>query len=345
MHCPTLNELPPPPLYKTGWPWTEEGPELPEKAPDGSGWPIVSIVTPSYHQGLFLEEAIRSVLLQGYPNLEYMIMDGGSTDNTLSIIHKYEPWLTYWVSRPDGGQSDAINKGWRKSAGEILAWLNADDTYSPGAIHAVVDIFRDQQDVVLVGGSGNTFDVSGTTHLFTKVFRGIDPYAMLKESGGVPMQPSIFLRRRVLDEVGYLNPLLHYVMDWEYWIRIGLYYETEYFKGTNSALSNNREWKGTKTNTAWTRICDEHRLVFDAIFNKFPGDIRLQRIRRQAYSASYRKHALLAKQNNKFIESIKNLLWAWCLAPTTYNYKEELYFLLLLLLDGVKMITKSRLSI
>ena len=126
------------------------------------------------------------------------------------------------------------------------------------------------------------------------------------------MQPSIFLRRRVLDDVGYLNTQLHLVMDWEYWIRIGLYYEPEHFRGTNKVLSNNREWKGTKTNTDWRKVCEEHRQVFDAIFNKSSSDNKLEQIKRRAYSASYRKQAILAKRNKKFIESTRSLIWAWC---------------------------------
>jgi glycosyltransferase involved in cell wall biosynthesis len=99
--------------------------------PDGSPWPRISIVTPSFNQGQFLEETIRSVLLQGYPDIEYIIIDGGSTDNSVEIIKKYEPWLAYWVSEPDRGQSHAINKGFERSTGEIMAWLNSDDMFLP----------------------------------------------------------------------------------------------------------------------------------------------------------------------------------------------------------------------
>src|SRR4030095_5356658 len=105
MQCPTLSELPPPPPGKTGWPWTEESRRLPEQKPARCRWPVISVAMPSPYQGKFIQETIRSVLLQGYPELEYIIIDGGSTDESVEIIKKYEPWLTHWVSEPDRGQS------------------------------------------------------------------------------------------------------------------------------------------------------------------------------------------------------------------------------------------------
>src|SRR5688572_32698700 len=109
-----------PAAWREGWPWTGQ----PSRAPASAGdWPRISIVTPSYNQGQFIEATIRSVLLQGYPNLEYLIMDGGSTDDSVSIVRKYEPWLSYWVSERDKGQSDAINKGLDRSTGAMLNWL------------------------------------------------------------------------------------------------------------------------------------------------------------------------------------------------------------------------------
>src|SRR3990172_2210461 len=111
MRCPRLNELPAPPPGKKGWPWTEESRQLPELTPDGRQWPRITVVTASLNQAPFIEDTIRSVLLQGYPNLEYFVLDGASADRSVEIIKKYSPWLSYWASEPDSGQSSAINRG------------------------------------------------------------------------------------------------------------------------------------------------------------------------------------------------------------------------------------------
>ena len=113
----TLSDLPPPPSGRTGWPWTEASEPLPATRPDGGQWPRITIVTPSYNQGEFIEETIRSVLLQGYPKLEYFIIDGGSSDNSVEIINKYSKYLTYWQSQKDNGQPDAINIALRRATG------------------------------------------------------------------------------------------------------------------------------------------------------------------------------------------------------------------------------------
>lgn len=113
----SLRDLPPPPPGKTGWPWTEESEPLAAQMPDGRPWPRITVVTPSFNQGQFLEATIRSVLLQRYPELEYFVLDGGSTDGSVDTIRRYAPWLSHWVSEPDGGQSAAINRGLERGSG------------------------------------------------------------------------------------------------------------------------------------------------------------------------------------------------------------------------------------
>src|SRR5438105_6022991 len=160
MRCPTLSELPSPPLGKTDWPWTEDSNQSPGQKNHSNPWPKISIVTPSYNQGQFIEETIRSVLLQGYPDLEYIIIDGGSQDESVEIIKKYEPWLTYWVSEQDRGQSHAINKGFDRSTGLILGWLNSDDVLLPNALATVAVAMPRPEEPVVIAGKAQARDVS-----------------------------------------------------------------------------------------------------------------------------------------------------------------------------------------
>src|SRR4029453_6333928 len=125
MRTPLIEELPPPPPGRSGWPWTEASP--PPPTPGGKAWPTISIVTPSFNQAEYLEETVRSVLLQGYPNLEYFVLDGGSTDGSVEILRRYDAFLSGWVSERDKGQSDAINRGFARCAGTVVNWLCSDD--------------------------------------------------------------------------------------------------------------------------------------------------------------------------------------------------------------------------
>jgi glycosyltransferase involved in cell wall biosynthesis len=294
--------------------------------------PVVSIVTPSYNQVQFLEEAILSVLSQDYPHIEYIIIDGGSTDGSIEVIRSFQDRLNYWVSEPDSGQSEAINKGWKRSSGDIIAWLNADDTYCPGAIRTVADIFRQAPDTVLVHGAAQTYDKDGQTPLFISRPYDMDPYEMLASCGGVTTQPSVFMRRTVLDEIGYLNWDLHYVMDWEYWIRIGLHFGTHRFRKTNNILSNNRAWSGTKTNRGWNNICEENRRVLRDIFEHHPHDPKLQGIRSAAYRSSYRKQAELARMNDRPMEALHHVCRSLMIEPLGHNPARELAIILYVLL-------------
>lgn len=219
---PTLKNLPQPPPENTGWPWTEQSELLSERMPDGSKWPRISIVTPSYNYGQFLEETIRSVLLQGYPNLEYIIIDGGSTDNTVEVIQKYEMYITYWVSEPDKGQTDAINKGYKYCTGDIFAWLNADDAYANSLI---------LQDVSKIYSHGYEFIVGECIYVnLTQDRSSIDgfngkstptnfaKYLKFWSLKFLP-QPSVFITKDVANKCFPLDITLCWVMDYQFFLR------------------------------------------------------------------------------------------------------------------------------
>jgi glycosyltransferase involved in cell wall biosynthesis len=137
-----LAALPAPASDRSGWPWREETPPSIYGVPPLNGWPKLSIVCPSFQQGRFIEETIRSVLLQNYPNLEFIVMDGGSRDETVGVIERYSSWISHWESQPDRGQSHALNKACARATGEIIGWINSDDYYLPGAFAAVVRAYR-----------------------------------------------------------------------------------------------------------------------------------------------------------------------------------------------------------
>lgn len=220
MTSTNVNMRPLPPAGRAGWPWTLARPQLPKTMPDGSPWPRVTIVTPSYDQGQFIEATIRSVLLQGYPNLEYIIIDGGSTDESVEVILKYESWLAHWVSEPDEGQSDGINKGFRRSTGEILAWLNCDDIYLPGAVRAAVEVLAEYPHVALVHGGASYLSDSGVLSQGRCV--AFDPDRPCET---IIPQPATFFRRSAFEAVGGLDAGLDYRMDLDLWIRIAQRFE------------------------------------------------------------------------------------------------------------------------
>jgi glycosyltransferase involved in cell wall biosynthesis len=174
--------------------------------------PKISIVTPSYNQAPFLEETIQSVFSQGYPDLEYIVMDGGSTDGSVDIIRRYEKQIAYWQSEPDEGQSDALRRGFTQSSGDILGWLNSDDTLEPGVLGLVGEYFSSRPDVDIVYGNLNLVDTDGK-RLYT-AYPVLDLRILIYENRFVPQQ-AMFWRRTLYDRVGGINPELRFAMDYE----------------------------------------------------------------------------------------------------------------------------------
>ncbi|MET0396571.1 MAG: glycosyltransferase family 2 protein [Longimicrobiaceae bacterium] len=219
---PTLRDLPPPPPGRTGWPWTEGPPPAPPALPDGSAWPRITLVTPSFEQGGFIEETIRSVLLQGYPALEYLVFDGGSTDGTTEILRRYEPWLAGWTSGPDRGQTHAIAKGLDAATGELFNWINSDDHLAPGALEEVGRVWARER-FHLLAGRGLTLDAAdrGPVHDW-RPRAPRRPTDFLRPHAVVLAQPATFLCTATLREIGGVREDLHYVMDWELYLRATL---------------------------------------------------------------------------------------------------------------------------
>ena len=188
--------------------------------------PLVSIVTPSFNQAQFLEQTILSVLEQDYPHIEYLIVDGGSTDGSRELIQRYAPHLTWWVSEPDQGQTDAINKGFSHARGEILAWLNSDDTYQPGAISQAVEYLQSHPEVGMVYGDANLIDASG--NIIGKFPARQTDYRRLRRGYvHIPQQASFF-QASLWKQVGPLDPSFYFAMDYDLWVRLARISEIHY---------------------------------------------------------------------------------------------------------------------
>lgn len=224
-------------------------------------YPRISIVTPSFNQGKYLEKTILSVLEQGYPNLEYIIIDGGSSDESVEIIKKYADRLAYWVSEPDRGQSHAINKGFERATGEIVAWINSDDYYEPNAFKAVAEYFLMHPAVRIVMGDCNLVDERGAC--FARLVnreRGTLELKRYWVENSIPTQPAIFFKRDLLEECGLLDESLHYSMDYDLWMRFA---RENTFSHCESTLANYRfhpEAKGGDQD--WSKFIPECRLVY-----------------------------------------------------------------------------------
>ncbi len=206
--------------------------------------PLVSIITPSYNQGQYIEETIKSVLSQDYPNIEYIVMDGGSTDNTLNILRKYSNRIK-WISEPDNGQSDAINKGFKMSRGEIIAWLNSDDTYCPGAIKGGVESFIKNSDIAMTYGDGYEVDDRCNVIIKFPYSQKFDFWKLIYVLDYI-LQPTVFMKRKAVFEVGLLDTSMSWCFDWDLWIKLGKKHRILYVP---KLVANARVYSTTKTSS------------------------------------------------------------------------------------------------
>jgi len=202
--------------------------------------PSITIITPTLNQARFIEQTIVSVLTQNYPRLEYFVIDGGSTDGTIDILKRYENYLT-WISEPDKGQVDAINKGIRKSTCEIIAYLNSDDYYEPGALLTVGSFFQTHPKVKILTGKCKNVDVHGIEYrplvtIYKNIFLLSKAWGFLKICNFIS-QPSTFWKKELSDSLGLFNPLYHYAMDYDFWLRVA---RVEKINFVNRYLANFR---------------------------------------------------------------------------------------------------------
>ena len=220
----------------------------------------ISVITPSFNQGKFIERTIRSVVSQDYSNLEYIVMDGGSTDQTVEIINKYAQNISHWISEKDEGQTFAVNRGFRASTGKILGWLNSDDIYYPGTLQKVADYFAIHPGCNVIYGLADYIDEED---------RHIRDYPTLKwnykklKNRCYICQPSVFFRRSVFERYGPLDESLDFCMDYDYWLRCGA---TQSFSYMQEKLAASRLYAENKTLSSRPAILTE---TIDLLFRKF----------------------------------------------------------------------------
>jgi len=219
----SLADLPEPPAGKAGWPWTEESNPWAVNDSTKRELPTVSIITPSYNQAGYIEETIRSVLLQRYPCLEYIVLDGGSTDGTVEILRKYEPWLTHWESKRDAGQADAINRGLAMSQGMVMGCLNSDDVYARNGFYKLLAAAANRQaasanEPVWYIGAGANIDPDGA--LVQSIFP-LSRSRLERETRFTDpiLQPAVFWNRAFWELIGPFDANLCYAFDWDFWLR------------------------------------------------------------------------------------------------------------------------------
>lgn len=234
--------------------------------------PLVSIVTPSYNQASFLETTIQSVLAQEYSRIQYIVVDGGSTDGSLDTIRRYADRLAWWTSEPDAGQTDAINKGFAQSEGSILGWLNSDDVYYPHAVREAVEYLQDHPEVGMVYGDADY--MNGDGQVVGKFPAAQTDYGRLRRGFVHVPQQSAFFRASLWGKVGPLDPTFHFAMDYDLWVRIAAVNPIRYQPRTWAAFRLHRAGKTLAVpDLCWPEMIRVHQRLggtrFSVIYAKY----------------------------------------------------------------------------
>ena len=272
---------------------------------------LVSIITPSFNQSPFLERTIRSVLEQGYEDIEYLVVDGASTDGSLDIINKYAPRLAWWISEKDHGQSEAINKGFAHAHGEIVAWLNSDDCYLPGTVSAAVEQFERHPQAVLIYGNMRAVDENDRTINILKYHQLSLVDLLCFQIIG---QPAVFMRRSALAKAGGLDITLHCMLDHQLWIRIAEQGEIVHVNETWAAA---RYHAGAKNRAQAVEFGREAFRVFDWASKEPSLAPVLARSRRRALASVQRVSARYLLDGGQPMPALKAWLRALIIHPPT----------------------------
>ncbi len=280
--------------------------------------PTVTVVTPSFNQGDFIDATIRSVLEQKYPKLQYLVMDGASTDRTLDVLRAHYNQKTgrtasagraesldgesvdfTWTSAPDSGQADAINKGFSRTTGEVIAWLNSDDCYKPGAILAAAQYLRDHPEVALVYGDAEFIRSDGSYLCPCANTEPFDRHRLLHYSDYI-VQPAAFFRRSAFEAVGGLDASLHYAMDYDLWLKLAAKFKFAYVKQTWAQY----RWAGENKSATgdWRRIEEVRKVARKHGAKRLPAYFRLEAVNLHLQAARRNKSLV------SFARAVANLL-------------------------------------
>ena len=305
-----LNDLPI--KENKQWPWNSE---VSSDIYDANiEWPKITIVTPSFNQGQFIEETIRSIVLQNYPNLEYIIMDGGSKDNTLEIIDKYRPWINIVVSEKDGGQSDALIKGFDKSSGKILNWINSDDILCENALFNIGTTYINNPELSFVHGKNGIMDINSVLYNYMPHPKDLLSIRYLCE---MPYgQQACFFTREVYFESGGINREVHFSMDYELYLRMHLL--GIQVKQIDNLIGNIRIHDNTKTAQLESIMHQENGNAFMTFLNSC-GKNRYANIFQKIGHTAYANYKIKIRPSNA---AIKTAIILYLKKNVWYYYNE-----------------------
>jgi glycosyltransferase involved in cell wall biosynthesis len=245
--------------------------------------PLVTVITPAYNQGIFLRDTIESVLSQDYPHIELLVLNDGSTDNTEEILKEYTGRIK-WETQKNMGQTPTINKGWRQTTGEIITWLNSDDTYLPGAVREGVEYLLAHPETGIVFADSVFTEADGTHLERTRPVPPFNYVDFVANCENPISQPSSFIRRSVMEKAGELDPKYYYFMDWDFWLRAGLYCKIEHIEALWSTYRLHAE---SKTVSQSKKAAPELHYMYEKYFSRTDLPAEIIAIKKKAMMNMY----------------------------------------------------------